>query len=94
MTGIGYAPEGDVAPCRRRIEAGPLRTRTSSKATIAAATLANNAPLVHREGRWTVAGDPTEGALKVLAREGRRSNPRSHARFPRVGEIPFSSERR
>ena len=35
---------------------------------LAAADRANNAVLQERDGRWTVQGDPTEGALIVAAR--------------------------
>ena len=41
--------------------------RTEAERLLAAAHLANNAELAEREGRWTVLGDPTEGALKVAA---------------------------
>ena len=30
---------------------------------------ANNATVLERDGRWTVEGDPTEGALLVAARK-------------------------
>ena len=57
-----------------------------------AAALANDAELVNREGRWRVQGDPTEGALVVAARKlGIDESP---ARFPRIAEIPFTSERK
>jgi Ca2+-transporting ATPase len=36
---------------------------------LAVADRANNAVLQEREGRWTVQGDPTEGALLVAAPE-------------------------
>jgi Ca2+-transporting ATPase len=39
-------------------------------------------------------GDPTEGALKVAAVKAGLSPEQLHARFARVGEIPFSSERK
>jgi Ca2+-transporting ATPase len=58
-----------------------------------AAVLANDAALAVKDGRWRVEGDPTEGALVVAARKlGITEN--KLARFPRVAEIPFTSERK
>jgi Ca2+-transporting ATPase len=47
-----------------------------------------------RDGRWTVQGDPTEGALIVAARKAGLRPDALDARLPRVGEVPFSSERK
>ena len=55
---------------------------------------ANNAVLQERDGRWTVQGDPTEGALVVAARKAGLADEALDARFERVGEVPFSSERK
>ena len=55
---------------------------------------ANNAVLQEHDGRWTVQGDPTEGALIVAARKAGLEAEALDARFERVGEVPFSSERK
>ena len=55
---------------------------------------ANNAVLQERDGRWTVQGDPTEGALVVAARKAGLEDEALDLRFERVGEVPFSSERK
>ena len=47
--------------------AGPLRLELERVLTVA--DRANNAVLQERDGRWTVQGDPTEGALVVAARK-------------------------
>ena len=47
-----------------------------------------------RDGAWTVQGDPTEGALLVAARKAGLRADALEARLPRVGEVPFSSERK
>ena len=39
-------------------------------------------------------GDPTEGALIVAARKARLEDEVLAARFGRMGEVPFSSERK
>ena len=61
---------------------------------LAVADRANNAVLQERDGRWTVQGDPTEGALIVAARKAGLEAEALDARFERVGEVPFSSERK
>src|SRR5690606_3327496 len=43
---------------------------------------------------WTVQGDPTEGALIVAARKAGLEDDALDARFARIAEVPFSSERK
>ena len=62
--------------------------------TLSAADRANNAVVRERDGRWVVLGDPTEGALIVAARKIGLSEENLAARFERVGEVPFSAERK
>jgi Ca2+-transporting ATPase len=90
--GTGYEPEGEV----RRDGGGAIEAglRAELVRTLAAADRANNAVLQERGGRWTVQGDPTEGALIVAARKAGLEADALEARLPRVGEVPFSSERK
>ncbi len=92
LGGIGYAPEGDV----RRHGDGPIDglLQTEFVRTLAAADRANNAVLQELNGRWIVQGDPTEGALIVAARKAGLEDETLDARFERVGEVPFSSDRK
>ena len=90
--GSGYIPEGDFTVRGEKLaETSPQRE--SVVQTLRAAALANDAELVNREGRWKVQGDPTEGALVVAARKFGISGAELE-RFPRIGEIPFTSERK
>jgi len=59
-----------------------------------AATLASDARLVHsgEDGHWHIKGDPTEGALVVAAAKAELHKTELEAQFPRVSEIPFTSE--
>ena len=61
---------------------------------LAVADRANNASVQERNGHWTVTGDPTEGALIVAARKAGLESDRLNQRFTRVGEVPFSAERK
>jgi len=92
FTGTGYTPEGEVNWEDGKPIGGPLRTELVRALT--AADRANNAVLQKRGGRWTVQGDPTEGALIAAARKAGLEEDSLSARFVRVGEVPFSSERK
>jgi Ca2+-transporting ATPase len=92
LGGTGYAPIGEVSREDGGSVDGPLRAELLR--TLAVADRANNAVLQEREGRWTIQGDPTEGALVVAARKVGLEAERLSGRFARVGEVPFSSERK
>ena len=92
LGGTGYAPEGNVTRHGDGAIDGSLRTEFIR--TLAAADRANNAVLQERDGRWSVQGDPTEGALIVAARKAGLEEETLDARYERVGEVPFSSERK
>jgi Ca2+-transporting ATPase len=90
--GTGYAPVGDV----RRADGGEVDGDLLLELTraLAAADRANNAVLQQQSGHWAVQGDPTEGALIVAAQKAGLTGELLDARFKRVGEVPFSSERK
>ena len=90
--GSGYIPEGEFSMAGAAL-AAESPVRGSVARTLRAAALANDAELTHREGRWRVQGDPTEGALIVAARKFGIVETELR-RFPRIGEIPFTSERK
>jgi Ca2+-transporting ATPase len=92
LEGSGYAPRGTVQRDGGGTIDGPLRLELER--ALAVADRANNATVQERDGRWTVQGDPTEGALLVAARKAGLSADALGERLPRVGEVPFSSERK
>ena len=98
VTGIGYAPDGEVAPDADRDgrpDADPLEGALRDEVTVvlSGGTLASDAELNVTEDVWSVVGDPTEGAFlvaeKKLGTHGHREG-----RFGRIGEVPFTSERK
>jgi Ca2+-transporting ATPase len=92
IEGTGYAPVGEVQCEGGRALDGPLRVELVR--ALAVAKGANNAVLQERDGRWMVQGDPTEGALLVAARKAGLEVDALEARFARIAEVPFSSERK
>ena len=90
--GTGYAPDGDTSVEGGGAVGGALLAELHC--ALAVADRANNAVLQERNGRWTIQGDPTEGALAVAARKIGLDPAALDARFRRIGEIPFSSERK
>ena len=90
--GSGYAPHGAVQAEGGRPIEGALRAELER--ALAAADRANNASIQETASRWAVQGDPTEGALLVAARKCGLSSDSLNQRLPRVGEVPFSSERK
>jgi Ca2+-transporting ATPase len=90
--GTGYAPEGEVIREGGGTIDGALHFELVRALTVA--DRANNAVLQERNGRWVIQGDPTEGALIVAARKAGLEDQALGARFARIGEVPFSSERK
>jgi P-type Ca2+ transporter type 2C len=92
FAGTGYLPQGEVRRDDGELIEGALRFELVR--ALAAGDRANNAVLQERDGRWTVQGDPTEGALIVAARKAGLEKDALDARLKRIGEVPFSSERK
>jgi len=92
LTGTGYEPTGNLLAGGKPLAPGPHRVEVER--TLAVGFLANNATLAERAGHWVVIGDPTEGALKAAALKIGLRAERLQSRFARIGEIPFSSERK
>jgi Ca2+-transporting ATPase len=90
--GSGYAPEGAVHADAN----GPIESdfRVELERALAVADRANNASVEQHDGRWTVHGDPTEGALLGGCPEMRPQLRRPRQAVASVGEVPFSSERK
>ena len=85
--GAGYAPTGSFDP--------PLSPDDNAvHLLLMGGLLCSDAVLSDDAGRWFVKGDPTEGALVVLAAKAGLRQDETRTAAPRVAELPFSSERK
>ena len=89
LSGTGYDPAGDLMHDGRVVEPS-----AAVQLLLRAAVLASDARLITRDGRWTIDGDATEGALLVAATKARLDLVALAEEEPRVAEIPFTSDRR
>jgi Ca2+-transporting ATPase len=88
ISGAGYAPEGQIS-----LGGEPAKAGESLLALARAGVLASDASLALDEaGAWHIKGDPTEGALVVLAAKLGLEKADLDAKFVRKDEIPFTSE--
>jgi potassium/sodium efflux P-type ATPase len=92
VTGSGYRPDGELLVRGRPLDDPALLDEV--RAVLAAGSLANDAVLREENGRWTIQGDPTEAAFLVAEAKVEGLREARQARFERVGEVPFTSERR
>ncbi len=91
VTGTGYRPEGQVIPLAVDLQDDEFLDEVGL--LLGGGSLANDARLVEEDGEWAIQGDPTEAAFLVAEAKLGTAGSRQ-ARFRRVGEIPFSSQRK
>lgn len=104
LTGTGYAPEGRMIAIPDAALSGSAASaaQVEAVATLAVGSLANDGELRENTGAgdgsaasditWEAVGDPTEVSLIVAARKVKAD--RKYANYTRVGEIPFTSDRK
>lgn len=89
VTGNGYEPVGDFFR-----EDQPVSEDVHLHRLLVTGALCNDAGIVQEEEKWGIMGDPTEGALVVAAAKEGLWRPELEERHRRIGEVPFSSERK
>lgn len=90
VTGKGYEPVGDFFK-----EDKPVSEDLHLHKLLVTGALCNDAGLAQEEeGIWDILGDPTEGALVVVAAKQGIWRTALEEKHRRVGEVPFSSERK
>jgi P-type Ca2+ transporter type 2C len=93
VTGEGYTPEGTFINKVDQQELNPI-DHPELRALLLACTVCNDSILQQEDGQWIILGDPTEGALLVVAAKAGFESDQWNSKLPRAGEFPFSSERK
>ncbi|MFF7765074.1 cation-translocating P-type ATPase [Streptomyces massasporeus] len=93
VSGVGYAPEGEVADPRPVRELLRVAALCSNARLVPPSADAETSPRSDRRG-WRVLGDTTEGALLVAAAKAGVDRAAEEAATPRVAEYPFDSVRK
>jgi magnesium-transporting ATPase (P-type) len=85
VSGTGYSPEGEISldGVRASLDDSP-----DLEALVEAMAVANDSEIVEDDGRWTVDGEPTEGALQTFALKAGFDS----SEYRRVAVVPFESE--
>jgi len=90
VTGVGYGPKGEFM-----LNGGVIKPDEGAELLLRIGTLCNNSQLRKKEdGSWEIFGDPTEGALIVAAEKAALKKEKVDEEYPRLREIPFTSERK
>jgi magnesium-transporting ATPase (P-type) len=91
VAGVGYDPARAILVGRRPPRPDEQETL---RPLLVACALCADARVERRDGGWHVSGDPTEGALIVLAAKGGVERRAAERERPRLREYPFDSRRR
>jgi Ca2+-transporting ATPase len=94
VTGDGYSPDGYISFDDKKID---REENAAVLKLLEAAAFCNNAklnPPSDRISRWTVLGDPTDGAFLVFAGKGDFNVSKALVENQRIRLIPFNSQRR
>ncbi len=90
VDGEGYSTKGSFYSFGRKID--PL-TNLHLKKLLQIGVICNDADVSEENGMCKITGDPTEGALLVLAKKYENKLAFFHEAQEKIGELPFSSER-
>ncbi len=91
VTGVGYEPKGEFLHEEKTINP---KKEENIQLLSRISVLCSDATLETSGSSWNIIGDPTEGALVVLAAKAGVSQKEIMEKYPRINEIPFDSERK
>ncbi|MGQ9426622.1 cation-translocating P-type ATPase [Gilvimarinus sp. F26214L] len=93
VSGEGYRPDGDVAHRHDQSSLADDNDPLLHRAALIA-MLCNDSSVREDDGEWQLTGDPTEGALLVLAMKLGYTRDGTERDWPRIDELPFATEKR
>jgi len=92
VTGTGYEPSGDfISETGEEVE---LSDKEAWRVFFRGLVLNNDASIIKKNDDYGIIGDPTEAALLVLSEKAGFLKEETNKRHPRIGEVPFDSERK
>ncbi|MDP6954059.1 MAG: HAD-IC family P-type ATPase, partial [Alphaproteobacteria bacterium] len=91
ISGVGYEPHGAFEEAGHAVEPDDHPRLLE---IVRAALLCNDATVQHEDGHWSIAGDPTEGALVVAALKAGFDPDFERETAPQDDVIPFESRSR
>jgi len=90
ITGSGYEPRGEILHEKMPVEAHELDMLLH---VFRIGLLCNESDVYEEDGQFRVDGDPTEGALIISAMKAGLTPETEREQYPRLGIIPFESDR-
>ncbi len=89
LSGSGYSPVGEISRINGEIVT-PLTTGLAE--CLRCGILCNDSRIIVKEGRHTVQGDPTEGALITSAAKAGLDHTETASGWTRIDTLPFESQ--
>ena len=86
VSGTGYSPVGDI------VDSANNKANQAAQKVLEGILLCNDA--IYNPGEETIVGDPTEGAMVVLAHKAGMVKTQWDQKYPRLQEVPFDSDRK
>jgi Ca2+-transporting ATPase len=94
LSGTGYDPQGEILMHGSHQPVKDDAVLEEIHFLLRAGVLANNAIVEKKTDTFSIQGDPTEAALLVAAEKAGLNISEVQQQFQRVGEVPFSSDRK
>lgn len=94
VTGVGYEPCGDFLQANKRLSKRDIAGLELLLEAVAFCNVAKIVPPSDAREAWSIIGDPTDGALLVLAQKGDFNLPKALAEKPRIHMLPFDPKRK
>ncbi|MDY6019304.1 MAG: cation-translocating P-type ATPase [Anaerococcus sp.] len=89
VEGSGYEPKGQI-----KFDDEKITDHTQIKLLMTISSLCNDADLIREDGKYSIIGDPTEGAMLTFSEKWGIVQEDLNEKHPRIEEIPFDSDRK